>query len=75
MQSFTNSTTNDNRSSSTSSSTTVTLAPNIQITVTGAVDDDSLSRMKAELKGVFDELYQEAQERDYKDRAVQAGLL
>lgn len=75
MQSFTNTTTNDNRSSSASSDVKVTLAPNIQITVTGKVDDDAISHMTDELRSVFNELYQEAQERDYTDRAVQAGLM
>lgn len=75
MQSFTNSTTNDNRSTSTSSTKSLSIAPTIYITVEGTADDTAISNMKAKLKEVFDELYHEAQEQDYSDRAMQAGYV
>ena len=67
MSSF-NSTTNHN-----SSSKSVSMNPSIQITIQGSADEGTVSNLEARLRAMFRELYQEAQEQDYTDRAMQAG--
>ena len=71
MQSFSSSTTTNNNASSRA----ISIAPQIEIVVTGNPDTGAISNMKEELRKVFDELLQEAQDKDYADRAMQAGFV
>ena len=50
----------------------ITLAPSIQITVSGG-DSSAAANIKEQLRALFQELYQEAQEQDYTDRIMQHG--
>ena len=66
MQSYTNSTVNQTNSPT-------VLSPNIQIYVSGGNGADSAMQIKEQIKALFDELYQEAQEKEYSRRAMQRG--
>ena len=50
----------------------IALAPSIQITVSGG-DSSAAANIKEQLRALFQELYQEAQEQDYTDRIMQHG--
>ena len=67
MSSFSSSVTNQQSSN-------VTMAPNINITVEGGGDPQATAEaVEARIRALFGELYAEAQERDYTDRAIQQG--
>ena len=66
MQSYTNSTVNQ-------TSAPTVLSPNIQIYVSGGNGADSAMQIKEQMKALFDELYREAQEKEYSRRAMQHG--
>lgn len=67
MQSYTSTTNNNSNSVSMA-------APSIQITIQGNADAETVSDMEARLRALFADLYQEAQERDYMSRSLQAGF-
>ena len=68
MSSFSSNTTNQQNSK------TVTLSPHIEITVQGGGDPQATAEaVEARIRALFGELYAEAQERDYTDRAMQQG--
>ncbi len=66
MQSYTSTTNNSNSVSM--------AAPSIQISIQGNADADTVNDMEARLRAIFADLYQEAQERDYMSRSLQAGF-
>ena len=66
MQSFSSNTTTNQGGKQ------IILSPNIQITVTGG-DSSAAVNIKEQLRALFSELYQEAQEQDYTDRIMQHG--
>lgn len=67
LSSFSSSVTNQQSSN-------VTMAPNINITVEGGGDPQATAEaVEARIRALFGELYAEAQERDYTDRAMQQG--
>lgn len=68
MRSYTNNVTNNQGGRS------IVLSPSVQITVTGG-DASTASNIKEQLRALFNELYQEAQEQDYTDRSMQAGFV
>lgn len=61
-----NNTTNQNSSS-------VTLSPQISINVTGGDGASVAEEVEARIRALFNDLYAEAQERDYSNRALQQG--
>lgn len=65
MQSFSSSTTNQG-------SKQINISPNIEITVTGG-DSSTALNIKEQLRALFSELYQEAQDQDYSNRIMQHG--
>lgn len=69
MSSFTSNTTNQQSNSN------VTMAPNITITVEGGSGDPQAiaDAVDARIRAIFDDLYAEAQEKDYTERAMQQG--
>lgn len=68
MSSFSSNVTNQQSSSN------VTMAPNINITVEGGGDPQAIAEaVEARIRALFGELYAEAQEKDYTDRAMQQG--
>lgn len=69
MSSFSTTTNNNN-----SNSKSVSINPSIQITIQGGADEGAVSGLEERLRSLFRELYQEAQEQDYTDRAMQAGF-
>lgn len=52
----------------------IKFSPNIHITIEGSADNSTVDHMVAELKTMFHELYQEEQEKDYAERAIQHGF-
>lgn len=76
MQSYTNFVTNSNTNNNTSntSRTSVVINPSFTIKIEGnAGDERAMSALEDRLRGIFRDLYQEAQEEDYTARALQAG--
>jgi len=67
MSSFSSNVTNENSKS-------MTFSPKIEIKVEGGGDPNATAEaVEARIRALFDELYAEAQERDYTDRAMQQG--
>lgn len=67
MSSFSSNVTNENSKS-------MTFSPKIEIKVEGGGDPNATAEaVEARIRAMFDELYAEAQERDYTDRAMQQG--
>lgn len=69
MSSFSSNVTNQQSSSN------VTMAPNINITVNGGGDDPGAiaEAVEERIRALFADLYAEAQEKDYTERAMQQG--
>ena len=69
MSSFSSNVTNQQSSSN------VTMAPNINITVSGEGGDPRAiaEAVEERIRAIFDDLYAEAQEKDYTERAIQQG--
>ena len=67
MKSFSN-TANTN-----TSSRSISISPTIPITIQGNADASTIAEMETMFRALFRDLYQEAQEQDYTDRAMQAG--
>ena len=76
MQSFSNTTNNTTNVNTNShhSSRSVMVAPEIKIVIEGRADDQAVSNIEERLRALFRDLYQEAQEQDYTDRAMQSGF-
>lgn len=69
MSSFSSNTTNQQNSK------TVTLSPHIEITVQGGGDPQAVAdAVDSRIRALFGDLYAEAQEQDYTDRAMQQGF-
>lgn len=68
MSSFSSNVTNQQ------SSRSMTFSPKLEIKVEGGGDPQATAEaVEARIRALFDELYAEAQEKDYADRAMQQG--
>lgn len=67
-------TNNVNNTDSSVTKTTNFTPPPIIINIHGNPDRKTIEEMKAELEALFGDLYKKAQEADYAERALQAGL-
>ena len=55
-------------------SRSMTFSPQVSIVVNGGADGGAVDELEARIRALFGQLYAEAQEKDYAERAMQHGF-